>query len=266
MWLSRLRYAPVTLCAAFLLRQSPIMAQSDVQTVLDQVTSAVRARYLGGYLVSIDRHKRAAPHYGGALGGSGFDDGPLAPNIPFGDDGAHDVITLARLGHYVRYDVRNSGGDRWQLLTDGNTLWTYRQDIGLYTEEPAEPWPQRLGPGPGLPGIEWHYFAKFLALSGMADNTRLISDDLAPTAACPGPSALLEISLPDGKEELRVLSKSHLPCQSKTLRNGSSAHGIHSDVDETIVWRFAPDRPAASFFVFAPHKGARRVKRIPLVY
>ncbi|MBS1859841.1 MAG: hypothetical protein JST11_31010, partial [Acidobacteria bacterium] len=194
------------------------MAQSDVQTVLDRVTSAVRARYLSGYLVSIDRHKRAEPHYGAALGGSDFDNGPLAPNIPFGDDGAHDVITLARLGHRVRCDLHNKGDQRWQWLTDGHTLWTYRQDIGLYTEEPAEPWPQPLGPGTGLPGKEWHYLAKFLALSGMADTARIISDDLAPTAACPGPSVLLELSLPGAKEELRVLSKSHLPCQSTILR------------------------------------------------
>jgi hypothetical protein len=241
------------------------MAQSDVQTVLDQVTSAIRARYLGGYLVSIDRHQRAEPHYGPGVGGTMFDGEALDPVIPFKDDGAHDVITLARLGHRVRCDLHNKGDQRWQWLTDGHTLWTYCLDVGLYTEEPAMPWPQSLGPGPGLPGWEWHYFAKFLALSGMADHARIVSDDLAPTAECPGPSVLLEITIPGGKEKLRVLSRSYLPCQAIIRWSVSPKLALLTDFDETIVWKFAPDPPVASLFLFAPRKGAKRVKRMPRV-
>lgn len=263
---SRLGSSAVTLYAAFLfLRQSPAMAQSDVQTVLDRVTSAVRARYLSGYLVSIDRYLHAAPHYGPGVGGTAFDGESLDPLIPFKDAGSHDIVTLARLGHRVRCDVHNKGDQRWQWLTDGHTLWTYRQDVGLYTEESAKPWPQPLGPGPGLPGLEWKYIAKFLALSGIADHARIVSDDLAPTAECPGPSVLLEITIPGGKEELRVLSRSSLPCQTVIHWSVSPKLALPTDFDEAIVWKFAPDPPAPSLFVFAPRKHAKRVKQMPRV-
>ncbi len=133
-----------------LLPPSPVLAQLDVRNLLGEVSSAVRARYLGGYVVSIDRHERASLHYGFAPGGT-LRDQPPAPIIHFKDDGIHDVITLARPGRQVRYDLRNKAAQQWQWLTGGQTLWTYCRDAGLYTEKPAEPWPQRLGPGPGLP-------------------------------------------------------------------------------------------------------------------
>jgi hypothetical protein len=259
------RYGALSLGALLLLLPSPVVAQLDVKRFLDQVSSAVRARYLDGYVVSIDRHKRADPHFGLALGGTLRDQFPPAPIIHFRDDGIHDLVTLARLGHCVRYDLHNKAGETWLWLTDGQMLWTYCRNIGLYTEVPAEAWPKRLGPGPGLPGVEWKYVDKFLALSGMTNKARFVSDDLAPTSECPGPSTLLELTIPGGKEELRVLSKSHLPCQSTTHRTIRTPRAGLYDLDETIVWKFAPDPPAASLFVFTPNRGSKRVKRLPRV-
>lgn len=143
--------------------------QPDVRDVLERVAAAVRARYLGGYIVQIERHQSAKPHYGTPPGGTARDSGlPILP-APGRSGGAHDVITLARLGKNLRYYLKNVLNEPWQWITDGQTVWCYRRDLNLYTKTPAEPWPEVLGPGSGLPGVEWKYVTKFLAIGKTAD-------------------------------------------------------------------------------------------------
>ncbi len=95
-------------------------------------------------------------------------------------------ITLSRLGEKLRYDLKTPLSEHWQWITDGHTVWCYRPDLNLYTVNPADPWPKVLGPGPGLPGVEWKYITKFLAIAKMAGQTKRISDDLPPSRTCPG--------------------------------------------------------------------------------
>jgi hypothetical protein len=144
-------------------------------------------------------------------------------------------------------------------------MWCYRRDLNLYTAAPAEPWPKVLGPGPGLPGVEWKYVAKFIAIAGMADRARLVDDDLPPTHACPGPSISVELPLtPDGTfvEDLRVLSRTYLPCESIIHRMVRTSRAV-SDIDETIIWNFHAESPNPDLFIFSPRRHARQVKRIP---
>ena len=244
----------------------PARSQSDVSAILDHLASAIRSRYLGGYSVSIERHQYAHPHYGHGLGGDNMRE--LSPPRPTFSDprkAAASHITLARLGDKLRYDLRNPVAERWQWITDGRTVWCYRPDLNVYTVNPADPWPKLLGPGPGLPGVEWKYITKFLAIDKMAAQTKFISDDLAPTRACPGPSIALEIHLPDAPyvEDLRILSRTYLPCETFIHGFKKGVHMTATDIDETINWTFRDGPPAPDYFVFSPRKRAKQVKKIP---
>jgi hypothetical protein len=210
--------------------------QSDVGALLGHVASAIRSRYLGGYFVSIDRHQRAKPHFGAPLGGNMRKLAPPVPSMPTQNDGAHDRITLARLGDRLRYDLRNSAGELWEWTTDSHTVWCYRRDLNVYTVAAAEPWPKELGPGPSLPGVEWKYLAKFLAIPKMAYQTKLLNDDLPPNRVCRGPSISVELSLAPEQgsvETLRILSRTYLPCES-VIRRSARTSRTASDIDETI--------------------------------
>jgi hypothetical protein len=244
----------------------PACSQADVPAILDHLAAAIRSRYLGGYSVSIERRQYAHPHYGEPLGGNMRELSPPRPTFSDPRKVAASHITLARLGDKLRYDLRNPGSERWQWITDGRTVWCYRPDLNVYTVNPADPWPRVLGPDPGLPGIEWKYIAKFLAIDKMAAQTKLISDDLPPTRTCPGPSISLEIQLPDAPyvEGLRILSRTHLPCETSIHRFAKRVRMTPSDIDETITWTFPDEPPAPDYFVFSPSKKAKQVQKFPI--
>lgn len=259
---------PVCLLLLLAAGPGPARAQSEVASLLDQLSRTVRELYLNGYVVDIDYHNWADPHYGPDVGGTAFDPNAIsAPDFHRKDDGGYDRITMARLGERFRFVFRNKVGGITQWTTDGHTLWCYREDLNAYTRTAAPPWPKELGSGPGLPGDEWEYLTKFLAIAGMADHARIVSDDLPPDADCPGPSALVELTLTTGRdaatERLRILTQSHLPCRDTIDQTYTHGLAISTDRHRTITWKFHPDPPPPGYFTFAPRKHAKKVKRFP---
>jgi len=263
--ISRRIKQPGRLFLAFAWCSSLALPQSDVRALLEQVGLAVRRRYLDGYVLDIDRLQRSQKHFNA----DGLSDraGLPIPAMPKPSDGAHDRITLARLGKGFRYDIRNSADEQWQWITDGHTVWCYRNDLNVYTVTEANPWPERLGPEPGLPGVEWKYLTKFLAIADAAERAQILRDDAPPDKTCSGPSVAIELSLAEGseplREQLRVLARSHLPCQTVIDRTRQDRRAGPADSRETISWRFQDGPPAPGFLIFTPRAHAKRVKRIP---
>ena len=246
--------------------------QSQVSELLEQVGHTCRRLYLHGYVVDVDRHRTIEQHFS-MRGGSGQPGGdryglPIPPS-PLRHDGEIDHITLAHSGQCFLYELRNTFGHIWEWRTDGYSVWCYRRDLHLYTEKKADPWPTQLGPGPGLPGYEWKYFAKFLALADMSARAHVIRDDVAPDRFCNGPSVIVGLALNEGREpareELRILTRSHLPCHSVIYRLRRSAEGgVMMDSTETITWRFRNKLPDPGLCAFKPPRGSKRVEHFPL--
>ncbi|HKD09102.1 MAG TPA: hypothetical protein VKB79_24580 [Bryobacteraceae bacterium] len=200
--------------------------------------------------------------------GGGDRRGIPLPVASLGKDGFRGDITLARLKERFRYELRNSFGEIWQWTTDGHLTWAYRPDRNVYTQTQAEPWPERLGPGPGLPGTEWKYLTKFLAIGDMSQRATIDRDDIPADKNCAGPSVLMTLSLSDdpdlpSSENLRILTRSYLPCYSVITRREKSPHASLEDTVESIIWRFRDGAPESSEISFAPKNGARLVKRLP---
>jgi hypothetical protein len=231
-------------------------AQSYADQTLKQLASTCRDLYEHGYAVDIYRRRIDQRRFAG--GSSDM------PRMHGPGDGAIDRIVLGRLSPNLRFELVNSGGEDWQWTTNGQTIWCYRRDLKAYTEAIAAPWPQRLGPGDGLPGYEWKYFAKFLAIEDEKDRARVLKDDIPPDHDCEGASVLIELTLAEGdapaREELRVLTRKHLPCHSTTYFTRLGHGRMPYDFKEDITWRFR-DQIDPSLFVFAPDKHARKVAR-----
>jgi len=234
--------------------------------LLRQIATVCRGIYTQGYAVDILRHQISRRKYNTGSMAAQQDRSALPmPTVNLESDGANDRIVLARSSGKMRFERKNSAGEDWDWRADGQSVICYRRDLNLYTETPADPWPERLGPGPGLPGEEWKYFAKFLAIEDMTDHAQILKDDVPPDRFCDGASTLITLILAEDQEParelLRVLTRSHLPCHSTIIRTRVSRAGPMEQT-ETITWRFRP-RPEPSFFVFAPHKRAKKVKGFP---
>lgn len=255
----------------FLQITTPLFAipSEGAQAVLQQVASTCRELYKHGYVVEVTRHEFTRPHFSTGTGAD-VRQGMPAPLVPGSNSGAVDHVLLARSGKKFRFDVRNSAKEVWEWITDGETLWCYRRDLNEYTETKTDPWPERLGPGPGLPGTEWKYFAKFLAIGDVDGQTIIVQADAPADSTCAGPSVVLDLDLGSGgmpageilqhKEELRVLTGSHLPCRS-TTHEVFRIKGQMLDRTESITWKFREQAPDPSMFVFAPRPAAKQVKR-----
>ncbi|MEO7145354.1 MAG: hypothetical protein ABI165_17805 [Bryobacteraceae bacterium] len=260
----------LVLCSSILSHaQSP---PSEIDDLLRQVASKCRELYRQGYAVDIRRRRIQRPHFGEAGQPGGNRIGlpiPLPPGA-LSIDGQVEQIKLARSGRHLRYEVRNVLGPVWDWWTDEQTIWCYRPVLGLYTETRADPWPTRLGPGPGLPGIEWKYFTKFLAIDDMRGHASIVKDDVDPDSSCHGPSVVVELKLSGRRnpatEDLRILTRSRLPCQTVIhwLRRGTLV-GADTDSTDTIAWSFQDRPPAPAVFVFTPPKNAKRVTKFPVI-
>lgn len=173
------------------------------------------------------------------------------------------VIVLARSGRAFHYQIGAPGNKNPMLwITNGDITWHYRPWLKEYTEIPAGEWPKEAGPAAGLPGIEWKYFAKFRAIAGMTNRAKLLKDDVAPNDTCPSASSVLELQLGTGAvEELHVLTKSNLVCQSIVRRRMSFGGHVEYFVD-TTSWKFlATSEPIdPGLFIFRPSKGTRKVQ------
>ncbi|MGH9668395.1 MAG: hypothetical protein ACRD9L_28575 [Bryobacteraceae bacterium] len=135
-----------------------------------------------------------------------------------------------------------------------------------YIEEPAKPWPAQLGPGPGLPGLEWEFVNKFRTIAGIADRARLIKDDIAPDSVCPGPSALVEIKLSERPEpvteQLRIEIRTGLVCESKVQRRRFVRVTPAEYTSKTEwIYRKLSGPVDASLFLFVPPQHTKRVER-----
>ncbi len=251
-------------CSVFFAFCGMVHSESYVDEVLRQLASTCRDRYAHGYAVDIDHHRVDQRRFDGSPPNSDRIGVP-APVMKMANDGMVDRIVLGRSGPTLRFELVNVGDEDFQWTTDGQTTWCYRRDIKAYTVARADPWPQKLGPGDGLPGYEWKYFAKFIAIENAKDGARLLKDDIPPDRDCPGASVLIELTLAEGdtpaREELRVLTREHLPCRS-TAHFTRWGHGIPYDFEENTTWRFR-EQVDPALFVFAPDKHARRVNRFP---
>ncbi len=253
---------------------TPVLGQSQVSGLLEQVGYACRKLYLHGYVADINRHRTVQQHFhmGGWSGQPGGDRfGLPIPLPPVRHDGEVDRITLARSGQCFLYGRHTTFGKIWEWRTDGYKTWCYRRDLHLYTEAQADSWPTQLGPGPGLPGDEWKYFTKFLAIADMSERAHIIRDDVPPDKSCLGPSVIVELDLSEGREpareDLHILTHSHLPCRTVIYRLRRSAQsGVMMDSTETITWRFRNEPPHPSLFVFTPPKKSKRVKQFPSAF
>lgn len=243
-------------------------SQPTVGQLLKEVSSACQELYLHGYAVDITRRVAAEPRF--QTGSATVQSDRIAlpiPNVHAGGNLSVNRIVLARSGKSLRYELVNPASEVWQWTTNGETTWCYRRDLNQYQQDDAEPWPVPLAPSTGLPGTEWKYFAKFLAIGDMADRARLVKDDIGPDKFCAGSSVMLELTLAEGKEpskeDLRILNGTHLPCYSVLFRMRTSFNfNLPVDVKETITWRFR-DRLDPMLFVFAPKEHAKRVTHFP---
>lgn len=241
-------------------------SQPRIGQLLNEVGSACRELYLHGYAVDITRRVAAEQRF--QTGSAAVQNDRTAlpiPNVHAGSSLSVNRIVLARSGNSLRYELVNPASEVWQWTTNGKTTWCYRRDLNQYKQDDAEPWPVPLAPGNGLPGTEWKYFAKFLAIGDMADRARLVKDDIGPDKFCAGSSVMIDLTLAEGKEpakeELRILNRTHLPCYLIVYRTRTSFN-LPVDVKETITWRFR-DRLDPILFVFAPKKHAERVTHFP---
>ncbi len=173
-------------------------------------------------------------------------------------------MMLARSGRSFHFEgVVPNNKNKILWITNGQTTWHYGPRLQKYTELPARPWPERAGPGLGLPGLEWQYFTKFRALAGMANRARLVSTHVKSDEACPGPTTEIELQVGtvDQKktERLRILNSNNLVCESKVEYQTSKNHG--QLVTVTTTWRY--DQVSGlinpELFTFNPPKGAKRV-------
>jgi len=241
--------------------------EDDTKQLLERIAYACRVAYLNGYFVHIRRWELTSNRMN--AGGSTADrQGTPVPVIPFGNDGFRGDITLARLKTSFRYEIRNSLGQTWQWITDGKLVWSYRPDRNVYTQAKAQPGPERLGPEPGLPGIEWKYVTRFLAIGDMSQRATVVRDDIGPDNNCSGPSVLIKLSLSDdltapSSESLRVLTRSYLPCYSVITRRERGWRLTMTDTVESMTWRFRDEPPDANEVAFHPKSSARLVKRLP---
>src|SRR5487761_2269820 len=255
---------PVSAASLFVLFCALARCQSSVDDVLKSVASTCRELYQHGYVVDIDHHRTDQRRFDGSSPNSDRMGVP-APQMKTASEGMVDRIVLGRSSRNFRFELVNTTGEDWQWTTDGRTIWCYRRDLKAYTEVKAAPWPQRLGPGDGLPGYEWKYFTKFLAIADATGQARILDDNIPPDQDCLGASVLIELTLAGGdepaKERLRVLTHEHLPCHS-TASFVRWARGIPYDFKEDIAWRFR-DRVDPNLFVFTPDKQAKRVSRFP---
>lgn len=232
-------------------------AQGDAGQVLREVAVACRELYLRGYAVDIERSHVTQQRF---FAGSAGDDRNSVPLPRVRTIAQGDRIVMAHSGEKLRFERITSDGQDWQWTTDGNTTICYRRDLNQFTETLAARWPEPLGPGPGLPGEEWQYFAKFLAIAYMTPNARILKTGIAPDRVCRGSSTLIELTLYEGggsREDLRIFDQSHLPCFS-TRYSKRAATGLPAEAKETIRWRFR-DEVDPNLFVFAPRRGAKQV-------
>lgn len=182
----------------------PVFAapSDDASTLLQRVASAYAN--VRDYVIDVDYW-----NYGAALG--------VQPR----DRGSTQRITIARSGDKFAFRWRDGGRDLiWN--TDGLQELQYRADLKEYILKPAAPWPAMQGPGPGLPGIEWSYFARFRAIGGAIPNISAYRGTMKPDRTCPFPTAVVEIQLSEGKnpvkERLRVDAGTALICTMSSER------------------------------------------------
>ncbi len=144
-----------------------LYAQSDRTTDLLQNVGATYAA-VSAYVINVEQTRS-----GRGLAGAG-------PGMDVAPPAGHRIlnrILIARSGEMFHYEISNPiSALTW--ITNGEKTWTYSPELKEYTERDAESWPTRLGPGPGLPGLDWQYVSKFRALGGMAASAKLLKDDI----------------------------------------------------------------------------------------
>lgn len=177
----------------------------------------------------------------------------------------NSAILLASSGKNFRYQIEATGTKNPMVwLTNGKTTWHYWPNVNKYTQTSAEPWPSQAGPGRGLPGIEWKYFAKFRAIAGMGNRAKLAKIDIPPDDTCPATSAILELQLRTGAdaatEELHVMTRSGLVCES-VVRSRLPFGGHMEYFTDTTSWTYRQTNGKIdpTLFLFTPPKHAKRV-------
>lgn len=232
-------------------------AQDDAGQVLRDVAAACRELYMRSYAVDIETTHVTQQRF---VAGSAADDRNALPLPRVRTVARGNRIVMGHSGERFRFERIAPDGQDWQWTTDGTTTVCYRRDLNQFTETLAARWPEPLGPGPGLPGEEWQYFAKFLAIADMAPSARIVKRGIAPDRVCRGSSTLIELRLDEAsgsREELRIFDQSHLPCFS-TRYAMRAATGLPAEAKETIRWRFR-DEVDQNLFVFKTRKGAKQV-------
>ena len=176
-------------------------------------------------------------------------------------------VKIERSGKKVRYEWRDRLGEAAQgiLFTDGNTTWKYSARTNKYMEY-ASTWPPFPGPYQGLPGLEWKFVTRFMAVQDMAEKATLKDDDVSPDSICSAPTAKVEIQLAKhghpALETLRVYTRTGLICQSIDWQARMS--GVHvQEFRNTTTWDYLTVASAPlKDFEFVPPKGARRVTKL----
>ena len=173
--------------------------------------------------------------------------------------------SIARSGSKLHFEVTQPHPG-FVEITDGEQHWQYLPEVNEYRVDPAEPWPAIPGPGPGAPGRDWEYVAKFGAVAGLSSRAKVLNGHVEPDGVCPTATVLVELQVGDSREprvdRLRIDPSTGLVCQAQiTLwrRNGSTLGKQRID----LQWRYLQlSGPVDSaLFAFTPPKHARRVKR-----
>lgn len=256
----------VSACLLLSISQGARGDSARAQELLNQVASTYKA--IKNYVVVINHQRRggAAP----VLGVTPQPNAHIADNegpatvIPFDPMMLIESrIVLARSGRAVHYQVGAPGSKPAMLWIDsGDITWQYRPKIKKYTEQPAAEWPQRPGPGPGLPGLEWKYFTKFRAIGGMANHATLLKEDVAPDDTCPSAFSVVELKIGTAiVEDLHIMTKSSLVCQSIVRRHFIGGGGHLEYFTDTTSWKFlkTSDPIDPSLFIFHPPKHVKKV-------
>jgi hypothetical protein len=206
---------------------------SDVYSRIEQYTIRVKTREVG------------------ELGGAA-----VVRSVP------DNLILLVRSGQMFRYEYRTPVSEGvW--LTDGVTEWHWRRDLEEYIEQAASLRRQE-GPGNGLQGVEWAYFAKFRTIHTAVGSAKLLKTDVRRDNDCPEPAVLVEIAL--GQSPLRESEKLWIGVRtSRVYRSVLTRSGVYRGTAQRLerrtVWNYEAidERIDPALFQFRPPKGSERV-------